>query len=104
MLYTYYKGITFVSGDKWHKKFVNEVPFFEGVLENFVFVDLTTKTTIQALEGLERYLEGRQLTDGELAAYVTHLYDKGKSPSTITIVVAAVKWRLKNPTKLSVYL
>lgn len=26
--YTFYKDIAFVSGDKWHKKFVNEVPLF----------------------------------------------------------------------------
>ena len=55
----------------------------------------TQRAYQHALEGLERYLEGRRLTDGELATYVTHLYDTGKSPSTITIVVAAVKWRLK---------
>ena len=54
LLYTTYKDIAFVSGDKWHKKFVDEVPLFEGVRENFTFVDLTTKTTIQ--EGFSRLL------------------------------------------------
>ena len=54
LLYTYYKSITFVSGDKWHKKFVDEVPLFEGVHEKFVFVDLTTKATIQ--EGFSKLL------------------------------------------------
>ena len=48
LLYTYHNGITFVSGDKWHKKFVNEVPLFVRLRENFLFVDLTTKETIQA--------------------------------------------------------
>ena len=48
--YTYYKGITFVSGDKWHRKFVDEVPLFEGVRENFVFVDTRTK------EGLSKII------------------------------------------------
>lgn len=47
LLYTAYKDITFVSGDKWHKKFVAEVPLFEGFRENFIFVDLATKSTIQ---------------------------------------------------------
>ena len=47
LLYMYYKNISFVSGDKWHRKFVNEVPLFEGIRENFLFVDLTTKATIQ---------------------------------------------------------
>ena len=55
----------------------------------------TQRAYRQALQGLEQSLNGRRLTDGELAAYITHLYDTGKSPSTITIVVAAVKWRLK---------
>ena len=54
LYYTAYNNITFVSADKWHKIFVNEVPLFEGVHENFVFVDLTTKTTIQ--EGLSKLL------------------------------------------------
>ena len=55
----------------------------------------TQRAYRQALEGLDIYLKGRLFTDGELAGYITHLYDTGKSPSTITIVVAAVRWRLK---------
>lgn len=55
----------------------------------------TQRVYQHALEGLERYLEGRRLTDDELAAYVTHLHDFGKSPSTIGQLVAAIKWRLK---------
>ena len=55
----------------------------------------TQRAYRQALEGFDVYLKGRLFTDGELAGYLTHLYDRGKSPSTITIVVAAVKWRLK---------
>lgn len=55
----------------------------------------TQRAYQHALQGLERYLKGRRLTDGELAAYVTHLHDSGKSPSTIGQLVAAVKWQLK---------
>ena len=33
------------------------------------------------------------LDDAALAAYLTHLHDSGKAPSTIAQVVAAVKWR-----------
>ena len=47
LLYTTYKDTAFVSGDKWHKKIVDEVPLFEGVHENFIFVDLTTKAIMQ---------------------------------------------------------
>ena len=54
LLYTSYKEIAFVSGDKLHRKFINEVPLFEGCHENFTFVDLTTKATIQ--EGLSKIL------------------------------------------------
>lgn len=54
LLYTFYKDIAFVSGDKWHKKFVDEVPLFEGVRKNFIFVDFTTEATIQ--EGFSKLL------------------------------------------------
>ena len=54
LFYVAYKNITFVSGDKWHKKFMDEVPLFEGVRENFIFVDLTTKETKQ--EGFSKLL------------------------------------------------
>ncbi len=54
LLYTSYKGTTFVSGDKWHRKFINEVPLFEGVRENFIFVDPKNKGTVQ--EGLSKIL------------------------------------------------
>ena len=49
----------------------------------------------RALQSLEQYLNGQQLTDGELAAYITPLHGNGKSPATIAQVVAAVKWQLK---------
>ena len=55
----------------------------------------TQRAYQRALEGLEQHLRGRRLTDDELAAYITHLHDSGKSPSTISQLVAAVKWRLK---------
>ena len=37
--------------------------------------------------------DGDPLDDVALAAYLTHLHDSGKAPSTIAQVVAAVKWR-----------
>ena len=54
LFYTAYKNIIFLSGDKWHTKFINEVPLFEGVREKFIFVDLTTKVTIN--KGLSKIL------------------------------------------------
>ena len=39
---------------------------------------------------------GNGLNDSVLAAYLTELYDSGKSPATVSQVVAAVKWQAKN--------
>ena len=36
------------------------------------------------------------MNDSILAAYLTQLHDSGKSPATISQVVAAVKWQGKN--------
>ena len=52
--YTYHKGVTFVSADKWHRKFIDEVPLFKPLCRNFIFVDLTTKATIK--EGFSKLL------------------------------------------------
>ena len=45
---------------------------------------------------LEAWLDGRVLTDGLLASYITELHATGKSPATISQVIAAVKWQAKN--------
>ena len=55
----------------------------------------TQRAYRHALDSFDVYLEGRVFTDEELAKYITHLYKIGKSPSTISIAVAAVKWRLR---------
>ncbi|MEH0007944.1 MAG: tyrosine-type recombinase/integrase [Flavobacteriales bacterium] len=55
----------------------------------------TEKAYKHALAGLHAFLNGSQLNDGHLATYITHLHTEGKSPSTISQVVAAVKWTLK---------
>ena len=55
----------------------------------------TQRAYRHALQNLDQYLKGQQLTDSELAAYITHLHNNGKSPATIGQAVAAVKWRLK---------
>ena len=44
---------------------------------------------------IEIWLEGRSLDDVLLAEYILLLHQAGKSPSTISQVVAAVKWRGK---------
>ena len=56
----------------------------------------TIETYRLAMQQLEIWLEGRSLSDNLLANYITALYQDGKSPSTISKIVAAVKWTAKN--------
>ena len=57
-----------------------------GVAEN------TIAAYRRATQKLEVWLDGQVLTDGLLATYITGLHHQGKSPATIALVVAAVKW------------
>ena len=49
-----------------------------------------------ALQKFREWLQGREIRDGLLAEYITHLFDIGKAPGTISIAVSAVKWFLKH--------
>ena len=60
------------------------------------FAENTVRNRRQALKQFQGWLQGREIRDGLLAQYITHLFDQGKSPGTISIVVAAVKWLLKH--------
>lgn len=60
------------------------------------FAQNTIRNRRHALQKLDEWLQGRQITDGLLAEYITHLFDIGKAPGTISIVVSAVKWYLKH--------
>ena len=59
----------------------------------------TMRNRKQALRAFSYWLRGREITDGHLAEYATHLFDIGKAPGTISIVVSAVKWLLKHRNK-----
>ena len=48
------------------------------------------------MQQLEIWLDGRSLSDSLLASYITGLYQDGKSPATISKIVAAVKWTAKH--------
>ena len=75
-----------------------------GVSEN------TLKAYRRALKELEAWMHdaengfridrngngGVSLNDSVLAAYLAELHDSGKSPATVSQVVAAVKWQAKN--------
>lgn len=58
----------------------------------------TLKAYQRALDAFDLWvsLGKRPFTDMTLAAYLTHLHNAGKSPSTISQVLASVKWRLKH--------
>ena len=60
------------------------------------FADNTMRNRRQALKQFDGWLNGRPCSDGLLAQYITHLFDIGKAPGTISIVVSAVKWLLKH--------
>ena len=60
------------------------------------FAEKTIRNRRHALQKFREWLQGRQITDRLLAEYITHLFDQGKAPGTISIVVVAVKWFLKH--------
>ena len=65
-------------------------------LVNASIAPSTVETYRLAMEQLEKWLDGRTLSDNLLATYITALYQDGKSPATIGKIVAAVKWTVKN--------
>ena len=61
----------------------------------------TMKAYRHALAGIQTYLSDHSLefSDNALAAYITYLHGQGRAPSSISIVVAAVRWQLRNENK-----
>jgi len=61
----------------------------------------TMKAYWHALAGIQTYLSDHSLefSDNALAAYITYLHGQGRAPSSISIVVAAVRWQLRNENK-----
>lgn len=71
------------------------------------FAENTMRNRKQALQAFSDWLQEREITDGRLAEYITHLFDTGKAPGTIAIAVSAVKFLLKhrnngNPVELPI--
>ena len=60
------------------------------------FADNTLRNRRHALQKFGEWLRGRPIADELLAQYITDLFNEGKAPGTISIVVAAVKWLLKH--------
>ena len=60
------------------------------------FAENTVRNRRHALLKFDEWLQGREIRDRLLAEYITHLFDLGKAPGTISIVVSAVKWLLKH--------
>ena len=65
-------------------------------LVNASIAPSTVETYRLAMQQLEIWLDGRTLSDNLLATYITGLYQDGKSPATISKIVAAVKWTVEN--------
>ena len=65
-------------------------------LVNASIAPSTVRAYRHAMQQLELWLNGRSLNDSLLADYITGLYQDGKSPATISKIVAAVKWTVKN--------
>ena len=60
------------------------------------FAQNTIRNRRHALQKFDEWLQGKHITDGLLAEYITHLFALGKAPGTISIAVSAVKWLLKH--------
>ena len=56
MFYTFHKNLIFVSADVWHKKFVDEVPLFKPLRENFIFIPHKNKNAEEFKKGLRSVL------------------------------------------------
>lgn len=61
----------------------------------------TMKAYRNALTGIQTYLSDHnvEISDSTLAAYITYLHGQGRAPSSISIVVAAARWQLRNENK-----
>lgn len=71
-------------------------PQIESLIQSGISAN-TKKAYQRALQGIETWLPAdATLSDNLLAAYLTELHEQGKSPSTISQVVAAVKWQMKH--------
>lgn len=66
--------------------------------------DNTLKAYRWALKDLKAWMRdaGNGLKDSALALYLTELHDSGKSPATIALAVATVKWQAKNLGRMNV--
>ena len=64
-------------------------------------VSNTQRAYQRALAGFAAFVSKNrtEVSDNVLAAYITTLHTQGKSPSTISQVVAVVRWQLRNESK-----
>lgn len=73
-------------------------------MENLIRASIapnTMKAYRNALTGIQAYLSDHnvEISDSTLAAYITYLHGQGRAPSSISIVVAAARWQLRNENK-----
>ena len=71
---------------------MNEIMMTADLIQAGVSAN-TQRAYRYSIEKLEAWRGERTMDDAVLAEYITHLHTQGKSPATISQVVAAVKWR-----------
>ena len=69
-------------------------PPFAGLFDASVSAN-TRRAYSTALQRLDAALDGRPLTDGRLAEYVTGLQAAGRAPASVALVLAAVRFRAR---------
>ena len=56
----------------------------------------TRKVYLNALSNLDKWLRGREATDETVSAYLSYLFDRGKSSGHAEGVLKAVRWRARS--------
>ncbi len=65
-------------------------------LTEIPIAESTKRVYLSALAMLDKWLKGRPINDETLSAYLSYLFDRGKSPSTAEGALKAVRWRCES--------
>ncbi len=57
--------------------------------------ETTARTYRNAINGFDRWANGRPVSDETLAEYVTHLHETGKSPAYVRVCISGLRFREK---------
>ena len=62
-------------------------------MEEYILTPSSRNVYQGHLDRMDRWLKGREITDGVLADYLAYQFEKGLAPSTAKVSVAAARWR-----------